>query len=33
MVKDFQKRFGVRVVFFDLSGNGDWVRVRWWSEF
>ena len=33
MVKDFQERFGVQVVFFYLGGNGDWVRVGWWCMF
>ena len=30
MVKYFQECFWVGVVFFDLGGDGDWVRVRGW---
>ena len=26
----FQECFWVGVVFFDLSGDGDWVRIRGW---
>ena len=31
MVKYFQESFWVGVVFFDLGGDGDWVRVRRWG--
>ena len=30
MVEHFQESFWVRVVFFDLGGNSDWVRVGGW---
>ena len=31
MVEYFQKCFWIWVVFFDLGGDGDWVRVQGWS--
>ena len=30
MVEYFQEGFRVGVVFFDLSGDGNWVRIRGW---
>ena len=30
VVEYFQECFWVGVVFFDLGGDGDWVRVRGW---
>ena len=30
MVEYFQECFWVGVVFFDLGGDGDWVRIRRW---
>ena len=30
MVEYFQEGFWVGVVFFDLGGNGDWVRIGGW---
>ena len=31
VVEYFQEGFWIGVVFFDLGGNGDWVRVRRWG--
>ena len=31
MVEYFQESFWVGVMFFDLGGDGDWVRVWWWG--
>ena len=30
VVEYFQEGFWVGVVFFDLGGNGDWVRIGRW---
>ena len=30
MMEYFQEGFWVGVVFFDLGGDGDWVRIRGW---
>ena len=30
MVEYFQEGFWVGVVFFDLGGDGDWVRIWGW---
>ena len=30
VVEYFKECFWVGVVFFDLGGNGDWVRIRGW---
>ena len=30
MMEYFQEGFWVGVVFFDLSGDGDWVRIGGW---
>ena len=30
MVEYFQECFWVWVVFFDLGGDSDWVRIRGW---
>ena len=31
VVEYFQEGFWVGVVFFDLGGDGDWVRIRRWG--
>ena len=31
MVEYFQEGIWVGVMFFDLGGDGDWVRVRRWG--
>ena len=33
MVEYFQEGFWVGVMFFDLGGDGDWVRIGGWCVF
>ena len=30
MMEYFQECFWVWVMFLDLGGDSDWVRIRWW---